>query len=501
MRYRRYEERSTTISTRLTPFEWQEIDIQRIQEAGYTALVNAAPGAGKTVIAIEAALRSDAEVILIIAPLSTHDSAWKRTVEGQTEGQQTVRKIGAGTKAERAALEDMLSQKPGWYITTPQWFTRADITDWQLDMTIADEVHALGNAGKKGSVQLVGTTSGDQSKSLTVRSKYRLALSGTPARNKFERMWTICRFLWPDRLDIARPSYYTWLTQHMLHARVFTGLHPKTRKPQYAKIWKRERNPGNLFSRMPCVIQHFRREQCCRFHPEGFLKWDEPQVLEHVVPLSIKQKKAIRELEEQYLTWLDDNPLVVEIPLTVQQRVRQMCLGVPEFDADDRLVFAPDCESPFADELESILEKLDDNEPVIVYMESQRFAAALTERLNRNGWSAFEFSGATTKTRSKNLQTFGREGGHQIMVAVLSSVAQGTDGLQSVASTEVWLETSTDQVMNEQAEARLDRTGAKAQVQRYYVRDSLGYAAGRFSKQVTAAMELRKSLRVEVKND
>lgn len=485
--------------TRLTPYPDQAADIERIRENGYVALVNAQPGWGKTLVAVESALESDAEVVLVIAPLSTHESAWAKTVAKQGGGE--VRKIGAGNKREKQALEDMESGVPGWYITTPQWFTRADITNWEVDFTIVDEVHLLTAAGKKGSVQLSGTTDGVQQNSLAVRSKYRLALSGTPARNHFERMWAICRFLWPDRVDIARGSYFAWLQQHMLHARVFTGLHPNTRKPQYAKVWKRERNPGNLFSRMPCVVQHFRREQCCTFHPEGFLKWDEPQVLEHVVPLSAKQRKAISELETQYLTWLGENPLVVEIPLTVQQRVRQMCLGVPEFDAEEQVTFAADCESPFADELEAILGNLDEGEPVIVYMESQRFAAALTERLNRNGWSAFEFSGATTKTRSKNLQTFGREGGHQIMVAVLSAVAQGTDGLQSVASTEVWLETSTDQVMNEQAEARLDRTGAKAQVQRYYVRDNLGYAAGRFSKQVTAAMELRKSLRVEVKND
>lgn len=439
-----------------------------------------------TLVAIEAALRTGTGVNLVIAPLSTHESAWGQTLLKQSGVE--IRVLGTKNKSQAQAVEDFTSRIPGWYICTPQWFTRADILGWTPDLAIVDEVHMLGNPEGKGAKQL--TLLGQQ-------TGYKLALSGTPARNKFERMWTIMRFLWPDNPEIARENYYGWLAEHMLYAKVFIGLN-KARQPKYAKKYIRERNPGALIRRAPLVLQHFRREHCCEFHPEGFLSQEEPQVLTRTIPLSPKQKKSIKELEEQYLTWLDDNPLVVEIPLTLQQRVRQMCLAVPVFNEDDEITFTEDMESPFADEMERDLEALDESEPVVVFVESQRFASALTKRLVSKGYSAFEYSGATTKTRAQNLKTFGTPEGHRILVGVLSAIGTGTDGLQKVAQTEFWMERSTDETVNTQGEGRLDRVGARGQIQRYYYQDDLGYAAGRFSKQVEAAMQLRKSLVKEV---
>lgn len=476
---------------KLTPYDWQEIDIQAILDGGLVALLNLEPGAGKTVEAMEAVIRSDARQVLVIAPLSTHESAWGRTLRRQSG--EDIRVIGKKNKAQKNAYADFKLGVPGWYITTPQWFTLTSDEDWAPDTAIVDEVHVLGNPEGKGAEKLIA---------LGGRVKYKLALSGTPARNNFQRMWTIMRFLWPDNIEIARENYYGWLSEHMLYAKVFTGMKEDQfsgrKKPTYAKKYIRERKQGQLLSKAPSVIQHFRRERCCSFHPNGFLSQEKPQVLTRTVELLPAQKKAITELETQYLTWLEDNPLVVEIPLTLQQRVRQICLGVPTFDEDGSVNFSADMKSPVADAIEEDLELLPETEPVVIYVESQRFARALTERLVSKGYSAFEYSGATTKTRSQNLATFGREGGHRIVVGVLSAISTGTDGMQDVAKTEFWAERSTDETVNTQGEARLDRQGARGQIQRFYYEDALGYAAGRFSKQVEKAMTLRKSLVKEV---
>lgn len=804
---------------KLTPYVWQEIDIQAILDGGLVALLNLEPGAGKTVEAMEAVLRSDARQVLVIAPLSTHESAWGRTLRRQSG--EDIRVIGTKNKAQKNAYADFKLGVPGWYITTPQWFTLTSDEDWAPDTAIVDEALALttpvltpkgwstigslkvgdhvygadgeptkvtrlfpvqygkktyelmlstgetivadaghkwvarpqsgteylkprevttqemvdrgcrwaidprpvvnlpeatqlidpylmgqwlGNGSRKqryvtvrseltdafimelnrrgveayvtegshtgrdniervsvkelydvmphvypeawasktvpseyihASVQqrldflrglmdsdgyvspnglctftntnfsmveavreiarslgfktqgvktvqdnqmtkktcyrinfqgtaglspfllrgdayrdlrtsrahqivsikevdsvpvrcieveakdhlflagtelvpthnchMLGNPEGKGAEKLIAlggRVKYKLALSGTPARNNFERMWTIMRFLWPDNIEIARENYYGWLSEHMLYAKVFTGMKEDKfsgrKKPTYAKKYIRERKQGQLLSKAPRVIQHFRRERCCSFHPNGFLSQEKPQVLTRTVELLPAQKKAITELETQYLTWLEDNPLVVEIPLTLQQRVRQICLGVPTFDEDGSVNFSADMKSPVADAIEEDLELLPETEPVVIYVESQRFARALTERLVSKGYSAFEYSGATTKTRSQNLATFGREGGHRIVVGVLSAISTGTDGMQDVAKTEFWAERSTDETVNTQGEARLDRQGARGQIQRFYYEDALGYAAGRFSKQVEAAMTLRKSLVKEV---
>lgn len=340
--------------------------------------------------------------------------------------------------------------------------------------------HMLGAPGKAGQRKLSGYNKKDSP--LSTRATYRLALSGTPARNNFERMWSIMRFLWPVQ---TTENYYAWLAANMKHHLVNTGR-------KLVKKWTTERKPGTLIANAPCVLQHFRRARCCKHHPDGFLSQSEPQVLRRVVQLSAAQKKAVHELETQYLTMLDDDPLVVDIPLTLQQRIRQLCLGVPEFNVDDELTFSPEGESPFAEELLSILENLDEGEPVMVFMESQRFASALTKRLVAAGYSAFEFSGATVKDRAKKLAEFGST--YQVCVGVLSAIGTGTDGAQKVANTEVWMERSLDITVNVQAEARLDRMGARAQVQRYVISDDHGYADGRFSKEVERRRELALSL-------
>lgn len=462
----------------IKPYPFQRDDLDTLREAGYVALLNMEPGAGKTVTAVYAAVESGAGSKLIIAPLSTHDTAWGAAVKDITG--ENVRLIGTATKAQREALMDLEFNEPGWYLATPQWFTRADISSWFVDMAIVDEVHMLGAPGKAGQRKLSGYNKKDSP--LSTRATYRLALSGTPARNNFERMWSIMRFLWPVQ---TTENYYAWLAANMKHHLVNTGR-------KLVKKWTTERKPGALIANAPCVLQHFRRARCCKHHPDGFLSQSEPQVLRRVVQLSAAQKKAVHELETQYLTMLDDDPLVVDIPLTLQQRIRQLCLGVPEFNADDELTFSPEGESPFAEELLSILENLDEGEPVMVFMESQRFASALTKRLVAVGYSAFEFSGATVKDRAKKLAEFGST--YQVCVGVLSAIGTGTDGAQKVANTEVWMERSLDITVNVQAEARLDRMGARAQVQRYVISDDHGYADGRFSKEVERRRELALSL-------
>ena len=189
--------------------------------------------------------------------------------------------------------------------------------------------------------------------------------------------------------------------------------------------------------------------------------------------------------------------MVADLTITQKQRIRQMCLGVPTVSEEGEVTFEPDCASPFYDELVSILESLDEGEPVVVFVESQKFARVVSDRLNGDGYSAFEYSGKTTSTRNEDLSRFGKD--FQVAVVVISAGGTGLDGLQRVANTEAWLERSTDPTLNLQAEGRLDRIGSTKGVQRFLIQDDLGYAEGRFSKQLDRMLKLRESTRKEVK--
>lgn len=480
------------------PYVWQKSDLDYLREHGWTGLLNIEPGGGKTLLSLWAVQDSGAAVTLIVAPDATHATAWIPSV--LTVLGMNARTIGNTGRARKDALNDFILGVPGVYLCSPQFLARANITEWSGDFCVTDEVHELTNFGKKGQIKLSGSNPKEAAVSLAARFKHRLALSGTPWRNNFERAWAVARFLFPDldgRGEVAYMNYWGWLFERMTFTEIYTDRKDRAGRPVKAKKWLTEAVPGRFINELPCVVTHKRREACCVFHPNGFLDVEEPNVQTHVVELHSKQKKAFRELEEQYLTWLGNNPLVVELPITMQQRLRQLTLGLPNIVVDEygveQVMFTPDCVSPFADFLVQSLTELD-GEPVLVWVDSQRFAEALTIRLNKAGFRAFEWSGATKDSRVNDLARFGVGLEFNVMVATIAAAGTGLDGLQHKCSTEFWLSESTDMTLNQQGRGRLERTGASVQVDRHYIVDDLGYAAGKMSERLERQLELNKTL-------
>ena len=260
-------------------------------------------------------------------------------------------------------------------------------------------------------------------------------------------------------------------------------------QPKKVKNWLGETEPGRLVAEVPCVVQHFRRRNCCPAHPTGFLTHEEPTVSKVTYELSANQKKAIKQLQASGMTWLADHPLVAELPITQVLRVRQVCLGEPTLtpfvndEGEEEVVvgFDADCNSPALDAVLELMDSFDEGEPVVIFLESQKFAEVTVNRLNSNGYTAFEYSGKTVKTRDQNLKTFGTPEGHQVLVGILSAVGTGTDSLQHRSNTEIWLQRA-DPTTNQQGEARLDRMNGRGQVQRFILEDDAGIASGKWFK-------------------
>lgn len=475
----------------------QQHDLEVLRQHDLTGLLNIQTGYGKTILSCMVGGEPGIETVLIIAPLSTHKSAWMEDAALVNPGTQ-VRVVGNSNKAQKEALADLEWGVAGWYIITPQLFTRIDSSKWYVDLLIVDEVHMLGNPGSKGQRKLSGYD--DKDDPISRRAKHRLALSATPARNAFERMWSVMRLLWPEldqRDEVAYRDHWQWCRDRMVSEVVYTGKRNWDGSPGTATKWLNERFTGQLLNQAPCVIQHFKRERCCEFHPDGFLDLDEPQILTVDVTISAEQKKILKDLEDQALAWLEDNPLIVDFPMIMHQRLRQVALGVPKLIPAEPgengqpkwdLVYDPECKSPVVDELLSFADKMGD-EPFVVYVESQRFAEVMVHRFNKHGVSAGEYSGK----RKVELDRFGKD--YQVIVGVLAALAAGTDGLQKVAQTECWVQRSLDRTTNTQGEGRLDRSGQTKQVQRFFFQDDLGMFEGQLSKQLAAALELNKSLR------
>lgn len=468
----------------MTPFPFQVDDVAKLRANNYTGLLAIDPGGTKTRISTMAAHDAGTDVNLVIAPLGTHESAWAPTILDVTG--KELRRIGNGTKSERAAKADFEFGFPGWYAVTPQLLTRADTSSWYADMMITDEAHVLSMPRSAGQRKWSGYSFHDGTP-LAKRAGARLALSGTPFRRDMSRAWSIMRFLWPDLFEygsVAYDNWYSWCEFWLKWE--YDPFSPSGRK------YSEEKNPGALLDAAPCVIRHFRRDRCCAHHPQGFLSVEEPQVLERIVPLLPAQRKAVTELEETFMTWLDENPLVTDISLTQKQRIRQVCLGVPKVDLEGSVSFSLEAKSPMIDEVFNILSEVGD-EPVVIFLSSQQFATVLTHRLNERGISAFEFSGATVSTREENLRMFGTR--FRVAVITYAAGSTGLDGLQRVASTDIYLDQHVDDVLMEQSESRADRLGVAKQVQRFVISDDMGYSRGVLSANMEKRLKMARSTR------
>ena len=479
------------------PLPFQLADQKTLADNNYRALLAIEPGGMKTAAALMAHKNSGSNVTLVVAPEATHGTAWRPQAEWILG--EEVRVVGnSGRKAVKDAMMDFKLGDPGIYAITPQLLTRMDTSDLMMDLLVVDEGHQLNNPGSKGQKAM---------QSLADKTDGRLFLSGTAWRNNFERAWSVMRLLWPElylRDQVSYDNAYLWKYDRLDYTEVYTSRRDRNGEIVKVKRFTTEKEPGKLISEAPCVIIHKKRETCCEYHPGGFIDLEEPQVIEHVIELTPKQKTAIKDLEKTMLTFLEDNPLVVELPITLQQRIRQICLGEPlveDYTALDkdgeevekqRLRFEENCKSPFYTQLLEILEE-DEDENIVVYLESQSFAEVLVKKLNKDGISAFEFSGKTKKTRDADLKEFGTK--YRVIVIVISAGGVGLDGLQNHSRTEVWFERSLDNSNNIQAESRQDRYGGKGQVQRHILQDSEGYAAGRFSEEIERRKKLNETLR------
>jgi superfamily II DNA or RNA helicase len=454
----------------LKPYPYQELDIKKLIENNGTGIVATQVGGGKTLIAIEVAKRMKTTTNFVIAPKGTHKRAWEQTILRQIP-EASVRYINSSKEGKRAFV-DLEKGKAGWYIISPEFFRKFHWVGITPELAIFDEIHRASNRKSTTSKMLH-----------TLKAKRRIGMSGTIAGNKVEGFWSIIRWIYPE---VAGRSFWNWVEAYC-----------ETKMDHFAgKVVSGEAYPGAIVNTIPCYIRHLKREQCCEFHPKG-IDSELPAIQTEVrtVELSPDQKRIYKKLEKDLFVWLGENPLAVQVPVATRIRLRQITLGVPIINEDGVVDFAEDCKSSKLDELVSILGDHPEGEQMLILTHSQKFATITTKRLKKAGHTAFEWSGTSSQsTRDKALEAF-IAGDIQFIVAVISAIGEGTDGLQEAASIVVWLSKDDNRLLNEQASGRLDRRGQKKSVISYEIIAEETYDEGQLSRLITDQLKMNNTLR------
>ena len=466
----------TLQGAKLTPHEWQDRDISELLFWDCTGLVAVETGGGKSLLAVEVALRSGHHTrgaVLVVAPKSTFKKTWEATFVRQ--GGPMPKRVDS-TKAGKIAEADMRMNLPGVYLINHELFTRRDWSGAEVELCIVDEAHKVSNRVSKGWKSL-----------MRLHAKRRIAMSATPYRNNFENIWSILRWLYPERSapgDLADRSFWRWADRWCVtEMDYFAG-----------KVVRGELVPGKLVSSLPCYIYHAKRAHCCDWHPNGFMGTDEPETIVRTVQMTPAMKRAYKQLEDSYVTFLNENPLVVELPIVLRSRLRELALGMISVDADEQVYFEADCDSPKFDDLMDILNDEVPGEQVLVVTHSRKFALVLADKLRKAGVTVAEWNGSLSQDRRDEQGALFESGDARVLVATIASLGTGTDFLQRVTSTIVWMSRTDDPTENKQTEGRLDRMGSLGRVTSIEIQMEGTYDEGVLSKDLQHAIELNKTL-------
>lgn len=448
----------------MLPDEKQEIEIRRMLEESTNAWLLAAElGTGKTLMSVEFVKRRGAKVVLVIGPVNTRVvKAWKDTFARQGVT-LPFKRIDSKTPEE---FENLRKKEPGIYYVGREFFTisgsslvddktkevkRQKRWSWSKvhpEVAIFDEIQTASNRNSTTYQVLKQLDAG-----------YKIASSATPQGNRFQGLWSVCRWLWPDAKNpetgelYVDNSFWRW-------AATWGVVEPD---PYTYQKCLGERVEGAFVSSLPGYSRI-----------EAVLTPVEERKV--YLDLTPRQRELYDQMERDALAWIDEHPMIADLPIVQRIRMRQITLGEPtlrdtgEVDKDGLPIievnFADDCQSSKIDALEKIIEKHHPGEPILVLVDSQKFARVVARRL---GPLAAEWSGKTShKERDRIAESFGKD--VRFIVATIPAVAEGLDGLQKVCNVEVWLSQSLNQMMNTQASGRLNRRGQTAdKIYRYHL--------------------------------
>lgn len=421
------------------------------------ALNGSLMGTGKTLMGVEVAKRLDASTALIVGPLNTYWGWWD-TIQRQTDYKSNIKRIDS-TKDGKQALADLHDGVEGWYFVGREYFRTKDWTGFTPDIALIDECHFAQNRNSSSFKAL-----------MKLKPKFRLSMSGTPYGNKFEGFWAVSRWVWPTVVD---KSFWRWVD-------VWCSLEYS---PFSKYAIKGESVKGRYASGLPCYI---------RLHPKEDIEVVNETRYVDLVPA---QRKLYEKFEKDLVVFLQDNPLIAEVPIAARIRLRQMTLAVPSIDGEGTIYFADDAISTKFKALAEIIEDAP-NDPMFILTDSQKYARMVTNRLNaKSPDSAFEWSGqANHQEREIAKQKF-LAGELKYIVAVIPAIAEGVDGLQNVCSTVVWLSKSDSNVLNQQVLDRIRRRGQTEPVKVYEILARNTFDEGQLSSLVQQQLDMNITLR------
>lgn len=414
----------------LFPFQQEAVDKLHKVKA---VLIGDEMGLGKTheAIAIDLKRRSEFPEMklktLVICPLpmiSTWVKAW-------FSWSDHLRVLPINNKNRQHFVDELEHDNYDVFICHwPALRLLPELANVQWFHVIADEAHALQNRKAKQTLALKAIPAG-----------YKSALTGTPAFDKPDDLWSILNWLYPKYWS----SYWAYFNDHIVFEN-FNG---------YRTVIG-VNNPEKLQAEMDAFYVRRRKEEVLLDLPEKYYT-------EIRVDLHPKQRRAYDSMKNDMLAWIGSQeslPVVAPVVIAQLMRLQQFACAFAEFDEVKQKMVLSEPSS----KIDAILEIIESTgEQVVVFSQFAQVIKLLAARLERKGITVGKFIGETNNIERSRIISEFQDGKIQVFAGTIS--AGGVGITLTAATTVIFVDRSWSNALNLQAEDRLHRIGQKSAVQ------------------------------------
>jgi len=302
---------------------------------------------------------------------------------------------------------------------------------------IGDEIHAIQNRKTKQSIAFK-----------KIKTDYKTGLSGTPAFDKPDDLWSILNWLYPRYWS----SYWRYVNEYLIVVE-HTGY------KQIVGI----QNPEKLQSLMSGFYLRRKKEEVLPDLPDKYYT-------DIVVDLTTEQERAYESMRKTMIAWLGENerePLTAPVVIAQLTRLQQFSDAFAEFDEETGQVKLTEPSS----KLDAVMELIDEStEPVVVFSQFSQMIELLGKRLQRAGIPHGLYIGKTpAKERERIIEDF-QDGKLKVFAGTISAGGVGITLTRS--STVIFIDLSWSHSINSQAEDRCHRIGQANAVQVIHIKSA-----------------------------
>lgn len=436
-------------------YEFQKEGVAQLNPLGGTpavaGLIADDMGLGKTYegVSRDIELRKDPDArkrpTLIVAPAGTHYNGWVRVIRELVGPEMPIWVID---RKKRIVLEHSLEmardkKKPfPCYVIIHYEALRLMPVLQEIDWfhVICDEVHRIKNRQAQ------------QTRALKkIKTKYKTGLSGTPADDKPQDLWSVLNWLWP--------KLYTSYWKYVNTACVFENTAEQQMK--YGKTFRKIVGVNEEGARQ--MLAPMRAWYVRRTKDEVGLQLPEKYYTERHVQLPPAQRRAYDQMRKDMIAWIgehQDTPLVAGAVVSQLVRLQQFALASVDFNAEGRVHLVDP--SVKLDDLEEIIDGNPD-ESLVVFSQSRSMSHLAVRRLEARGIVARPYTGSVTQHDRTLYESQFQAGDIQVLCG---TIAAGGEGITLHRShTVIFFDRAWNPKKNRQAEDRLHRIGQVNPVQ------------------------------------